>query len=98
MEKTIKKAYNLDGDFLEITFHLDEPSGRYLGDYPNFSEKPRYTPNGRKWTDTITDDCLHADGKDRTCGACSYMLRQNNNDIIGVCMNDELKINVNNVI
>lgn len=93
MEKTKIRTYRLDGDSLEVTFHLDELSGKYLGDYPNFEENPRYTPNGRKWTDTITDDCPYADGKDRTCGACSFLKCQDEKDIIGICMNEKLRIN-----
>lgn len=93
MEKTIIKTYCLDGDFLEVAFHLDERSGKYLGEYPIFSENPRYTPNGRKWVDTLTEYCPYADGRDKTCGTCSYMKLQNEKDLIGICMNENYRIN-----
>ena len=86
-----KKVYTLDGDSLEITFRYDELSQMHLGEYPDFTECPRRTPGGRKWVDVITEDCPYADGEDKTCGTCSYMLKQDEKDIIGVCMNDKLK-------
>lgn len=93
MEKEMIKTYYLDGDFLEVSFRYDELSGKHLGNYPDFFDEPRYTPNGRKWVDAITDDCPYADGEDKMCGSCSFMLKQNDRDIIGICMNDNLKIN-----
>ncbi len=93
MEKKFIKTYYLDGDFLEVDFHLDEQSGKYLGDYPDFSENPRYTPNGRKWIDTLTEHCPYGDGGDKTCGSCSYMKLQGEKDLIGICMNENLMIN-----
>lgn len=91
MKNEIKKTYNLDDDVLEVTFIYDELSHKHLGDFPDFADNPRYTPNGRKWTDVICEDCPYADGKDKTCGSCSYMLKQEENDIIGVCMNEKLR-------
>ncbi|MBQ2758787.1 MAG: hypothetical protein IJE62_05880 [Clostridia bacterium] len=91
MKQKKTKTYHLDGDFLKVEFIYDELSKRYLGEYPEFSEEPRYTPNGRKWVDVITEDCPFADGEDKTCGTCSFMLKQDKKDIIGVCMNDNLK-------
>lgn len=93
MEKEKIKTYYLDGDFLEVSFRYDELSGKHLGNYPDFCDEPRYTPNGRKWVDAITDDCPYADGEDKMCGSCSFMLKQNDRDIIGICMNENLKIN-----
>ncbi len=90
MRDNKKKCFTLDGDFLEITLRYDKQSGKYLGDYPDFIDCPRITPNGRKWVDVITEDCPYADGEDKTCGTCSFMLKQNEKDIIGVCMNDKL--------
>ncbi len=86
-----KKVYTLDGDSLEITFRYDELSQKHLGEYPDFTEYPRITPGGRKWVDVITEDCPYADGEDKTCGTCSFLLKQDEMDIIGICMNDNLK-------
>ncbi len=93
MKQNKVKTYYLDGDFLEVSFRYDERSGKYLGNYPEFSEIPRYTPNGRKWVDAITENCPYADGVDKMCGSCSYILKQEERDIIGVCNNDKLKLN-----
>ncbi len=86
-----KKVFALDGDYLEITFIYDEHCKKHLGEYPDFIECPRITPGGRKWVDVITEDCQYADGEDKTCGTCSFMLKQDEKDIIGICMNDNLK-------
>ena len=88
-----KKVYTLDGDSLEITFRYDELSKKHLGEYPDFIECPRITPGGRKWVDVITEDCPYADGDDKTCGTCSFMLKQDEKDIIGICMNEKFKKN-----
>ncbi len=93
MKNDIKKTYRLDGDVLEVIFRYDELSKKHLGDFPEFTDEPRYTPNGRKWVDVITEGCSHADGTDKTCGTCSYMVKQEEADIIGICMNDNLRIN-----
>ncbi len=91
MKRDVKKTYHLDDDVLEVTFRYDELSKKHLGDFPDFTVCPRYTPNGRKWVDVITEDCFYADGEDKMCGTCSFMLKQNERDIIGICMNDNLK-------
>ncbi len=94
MKEIIKRTFNLDGDFLEVAFHYDELSGKYLGDYPDFSENPRYTPNGRPWIDVTIDDCPYATNREyHDCSTCDYMKRENKTDVIGICMNENLKKN-----
>ncbi len=88
MRKSIKKVYTLDGDSLEITFRYDKLSKKHLGEFPDFTECPRSTPGGRRWVDVITEGCPYADGEDKTCGTCSFMLKKDEIDIIGICMND----------
>lgn len=92
MEKTKNRTYTLDGDTLEVTFRYDELSGKYLGDYPDFVENPRYTPNGRPWVDvTCGDECPHCDaGNDG--GACGFFHREKDKDVIAVCFCDALRI------
>ncbi len=34
----------------------------------------------------------YADGTDKMCGTCSFMLKQDETDIIGVCGNDKLRL------
>ena len=91
MKRDIKKTYRLDGDILEVNFRYDELSKKHLGEFPDFIDCPRFTPSGRRWVDVITDDCPYADGEDNTCGTCSYMLKQEEQDIIGICMNEKNK-------
>ena len=93
MKHDVKKTYLLDGDILEVNFRYDELSGKHLGEFPDFIECPRITRGGRKWVDVITEDCPYADGDDKTCGTCSFMLKQDEKDIIGICMNEKFKKN-----
>ena len=56
MEKVKLKTFSLDGDVVEVKFRYDEKSNVWHGDYPDFIENPRYTPNGRPWVAAIRDD------------------------------------------
>ena len=88
-EKQIFKTYHLDSDVFVVSFHLDDYSGKYLGEYPDFTECPRYTPNGRPWVSVIEEGCPYAEADDRTCGSCRYLQKAGANDLIGVCMNEK---------
>ncbi len=98
MKDSIIKTYRIDGDVLEVTFEYNKLSKKHLGKYPDFIDNPRHTPNGRKWVDAITEDCPFADGEDKMCGTCSYMLKQDKKDIVGVCGNDKLKTDTKQIV
>lgn len=93
MEKTKRKILSLDGDTLEVIFRYDSDNDVWHGEYPNLIENPRYTPNGRPWVDVVKDDCTYATGKLGDCGGCEHFCRQDEPDLIGICMNDNLRVN-----
>ena len=90
MVKTKKRLFNLNGDTIEVTFVYDEESKRYFGEYPDFSETPRITPNGRRWVNVTMDGCPYADKIYGDCGSCSFFKCEQTCDLIGICDNDAL--------
>lgn len=91
MECKKRRIFQIDGDFLEVLFYYDEGSGHYFGEYPDFEETPRYTPNGRKWVNVTIVGCPYAEEDFDDCGSCRYMKREHPTDLIGVCGNDCMK-------
>ena len=101
MKKTITRTFCLDGDICDVVFRLDEASGKYLGDYPDFEAEPRYTPNGYLWTEAVSDGCAHnesvySDAEYGDCGSCKYFLREKTGDLIGICTHELKKETTNN--
>lgn len=98
MQKIITRTFCLDGDICDIVFRLDEASGKYLGDYPDFSEQPRYTPNGYPWVEAVNDDCPLAESiypqehKYNDCGTCKYFQQEKSGDLIGICTHEGKRI------
>lgn len=88
MEHKKRRIYHVDGDYLEVVYYYDEEVGQYFGEYPDFEETPRYTPNGRPWVNVTIVGCPHADKDYDDCGSCQCMRREQPMDLIGVCMND----------
>ena len=87
------RTYELDGDKLKVLFVLDEESGVFLGNYPDFDFEPRYTPNGRPWTTSADDDCEYAsDKKYGDCGSYDYFVKQNEKDVVGICTHPDKRI------
>ena len=88
MAETVKKRiYRLDGDALEINFYYNAEFDKYFGDYPDFSEEPRFTPSERPWVNAIKTDCIYSKDMYDDCGSCEYFLREKHNDLIGICLN-----------
>lgn len=96
MEKVKLKTFSLDGDTIEVRFRYDADCDVWHGDYPDFIENPRYTPNGRPWVDVTKDDCPHTTSEYGDCGGCEYLHKQDDADLLGVCMNDKLKTIIRN--
>ncbi len=89
MEKI--KSFYLDGDVIEVKFRYDKDYDVWHGDYPDFIKNPRYTPTGRPWVDVVKDDCPYATSVLGDCGRCEHLMKQDNSDLIGVCMNNKMK-------
>lgn len=95
MEDIKVRTFRLDGDICEVTYYYDSSLNRYFGDYPDFSEQPRYTVNGRPWMTAMQDGCMH--GEERSgekngspdCGSCRYFLSEQSGDLIGICINEK---------
>ncbi len=91
MEKSIVRQFVIDGDICEVIFRFNKDADKYIGDYPDFENLPRVTPNGLVWVNATQDGCKEAVHKyypDKTCldcGSCSFFLTEKAGDLIGVC-------------
>lgn len=92
MEQTKLKSFSLDGDTIEVAFHYDRDFDVWHGDYPDFFEQPRHTPTGRPWVEVTKDDCPYSTGEYGDCGGCRHLRKQDDTDLIGICMHEALKI------
>lgn len=84
------RLYRLDDDSVSVTFTYDEAMDMYFGDYPDFSDSPRITPNGRPWVNVTADGCLYADEEYGDCGSCKFFRCEAPGDLIGICENENL--------
>lgn len=84
MEEAKIRKFTLDSDSLTVTYQWDPASGKYLGNYPDFDQIPRYSPHGYRWVD-VTMPCVCNRGKTE-CGNCPYMLKEEPDDLIGICL------------
>ena len=96
MEQTKLKTFSLDGDTIEVKFRYDANCDVWHGDYPDFIENPRYTPTGRPWVDVTRDDCPYTTSEYGDCGGCLHLCKQDEADLLGVCMNDKLRTIIGN--
>ena len=90
MANTKYRLYSLDGDSLEISFAYDKDLDKYFGNYPDFEETPRYTPNGKPWVNATFDGCIFADQRYGDCGSCEHYITETPGDLIGICANKKL--------
>ncbi len=91
MRNPIVRTYYLDEDRLEVTYYYDAKSERHFGDYPDFEEDRRYTPEGRPWVNVTEEGCPYSNSEYGDCGSCGYILRERPQDLIGVCSHPELQ-------
>ncbi len=93
------RRFSFDGDELEVIYRYDEVLGIHFGDYPDFEETPRYTPQGRPWVNTMQDACSYGVNQFNPttpcldCGSCSFYLKERPGDLIGICINDQMRRN-----
>lgn len=91
MEKMIVRTFVIDTDICEVVFKFDPEAERYIGDYPDFEQSPRYTPQGFKWINATQDGCkagVHKYYPEKDCldcGSCSFFTTEKSGDLIGVC-------------
>lgn len=81
------RRYCLDGDTLDILFRYNKEYDMHFGEYPDFSEEPRYTKSGKPWVNSTFADCPHSSSDYGDCGSCEHFLRERENDLIGICVN-----------
>ncbi len=86
------RTFCIDGDTLVIPFRYDPIWQMWLGDYPYFEEEPRCTPSGRPWRNVTSTHCPHAAGDEDDCGACPYLVKQADADLIGVCFHEGVRL------
>jgi len=86
------RRFSIDGDTVEVEYYYDTTSARWCGDYPVFTESPRYTPGGKPWRNVFDAECDFSDSEFGDCGGCSYYYRETPKDIIGVCYREEMKL------
>lgn len=91
MKRTRLKTFHIDGDLLAVPHHYDESAGIFIGQFPEFEEYPRYTPNGRPWKSVVSIGCPHAAGDYDDCGSCPYLIKAGPQDVIGVCFHERLR-------
>ena len=93
MNDVAKRCFTIDGDTVEVKRVFDEKIGLYIHDYPDFKENPRVTPCGRPWVNVTRDDCPYADKEYQDCGSCKFFICERAGDLIGVCDNEQLRLN-----
>lgn len=85
MDKRIARTYTLDGDSLVVYSFLDEASGLWIEEYIDLETSPRYTPEGRLWKSVTSVGCPYAHPVYKDCGTCGYLVKEQPDDLIGVC-------------
>ena len=86
------RRFTIDGDTVEVRRVYDEKIGAHIHDYPDFSKNPRTTKSGRPWVNVTKDDCPYADEKYSDCGSCKHFRCEKAGDLIGVCDNEQLRL------
>ncbi len=87
-----KRLFTIDGDTVEVRRVFDERIGAHIHDYPDFCKNPRVTLAGRPWVNVTRDDCPYADEEYGDCGSCKYFRSESAGDLIGVCDNEQLRL------
>lgn len=91
MVQVKNRIISLDGDEVEVAFTYDSKRKVWNGDYPDFEEEPKFTPNGRPWVNVISDACAYAASESEDCGSCKYLIKNSPTDLIGICVNQKMK-------
>ena len=54
MQRENLRTFRIDDDMLTVPYHCDKDTGLLIGQFPEFEEEPRYTPNGRPWKNAVS--------------------------------------------
>ena len=84
MQRENLRTFRIDDDMLTVPYHCDKDTGLLIGQFPEFEEEPRYTPNGIPWKNAVSTGCPYAAGGYDDCGSCPYRVKAEPRDIIGV--------------
>ena len=90
MQRENLRTFRIDDDMLTVPYHCDKDTGILIGQFPEFEEEPRYTPNGRPWKNAVSTGCPYAAGGYDDCGSCPHLIKADPRDIIGVCFHERL--------
>ena len=91
MKREKRKTFQVDGDRITVPYHYDEEADIFIGQFPEFEEEPRYTPNGRPWKSVVSVGCPYSAGDFDDCGSCPYLIKAHARDIIGVCFHERMR-------
>ena len=91
MQRENLRTFRIDDDMLTVPYHCDKDTGLLIGQFPEFEEEPRYTPNGRPWKNAVSTGCPYAAGGYDDCGSCPYLVKAEPRDIIGVCFHEKMR-------
>lgn len=91
MQRENLRTFRIDDDMLTVPYHCDKDTGLLIGQFPEFEEEPRYTPNGRPWKNAVSTGCPYAAGGYDDCGSCPHLIKADPRDIIGVCFHEKLR-------
>jgi len=86
------RVFRLFEDKVTVSFIYNDEHKIFIGQYPDFSETPRYTPCGRPWVNVTSEDCTLSDNLYGDCGSCQYLRTERAGDLIGVCDHDDKRI------
>lgn len=92
ISKVKNRLYTLDGDVVAVPFIYDNEMNGYFGNYPDFKEMPRLTPEGRQWVNVTMEGCPYADTDYGDCGSCQFFRCEHPGDLIGICDNEKLRV------
>jgi hypothetical protein len=97
-QKRPYKICRVGGKVFPIYLEYDEQLKESYPAYPDFTEHPEYTDEGRPFATAEQDSCSHGRSKvageeqPSDCGGCNWFHRERTPyDPIGVCMCDALR-------
>ncbi len=89
------RRYLFEGVVIDIPLRYDEQADMYIEEYPDFTEKPVYSPSGNPVMFAGEDACRFGESETREkcldCGGCRYYRRAAEHTLIGICKHENNK-------